>query len=446
MAGSVFDSALLARLFPTGDAGRLFSDSAQVRAMLLVEGALAKAQGGLGVIPETSAQAIARAAMEVQIDPGQLAPATGNNGVCIPALVAAFREAMQAPEHAQYIHWGATSQDIIDTGLMLRLRQALTLAETGLRAVLTPLAALAGTHAETPMAARTWGQEATPTSFGAVAAGWGAPLLALLHELPALRQTCLLVSLSGAAGTASALGSRAAETRAALAEGLGLCDPGRGWHTDRTPVLRIADWLGRVTLALGKLGEDVAALRQSGIAELAPSGGASSTMPQKQNPVDAAALVALARTGAGLSATLQGAAMQRHQRDGAAWFTEWMCLPQIVLGAAAALDIAARLCTGLQPDTARMAGTLQAGPGLIHAEALSFALAATMPRAQAQAAVKALCREAQDSGTPLARLTARDWPDLDTTAIFDPAAQMGQAPAEARAFAAGVAALPASGA
>ena len=122
MAGSVFDSQLYGDLFPAGDVGRLFSDSAEIRAMLLVEGMLAKVQGELGVIPEDSAFFIQRSAMEVQIDPAGLADETGQNGVSVPGLVAAFRKAMEAPEHSQYIHWGATSQDIIDTGLMLRLR------------------------------------------------------------------------------------------------------------------------------------------------------------------------------------------------------------------------------------------------------------------------------------------------------------------------------------
>ena len=129
MAASLFDSPLYAQLFNTGDAGRLFSDSAAIRAMLLVEGALAKVQGGLGVIPEISAAAIHRASMEIQMDPGAIAGATGQDGVVVPGLVAAFRAEMNAPEHAQFVHWGATSQDIIDTALMLRLRQALALAE-----------------------------------------------------------------------------------------------------------------------------------------------------------------------------------------------------------------------------------------------------------------------------------------------------------------------------
>ncbi|WP_417472848.1 class-II fumarase/aspartase family protein [Leisingera sp.] len=446
MAGSVFDSQLYGGLFNCGEAGRLFSDSAEVRAMLLVEGALAKAQGEAGVIPQESAAAIGRAVVEIAVDPGVLKRPTGQNGVPVPGLVAAFREEMKAPEHAQYVHWGATSQDIMDTALMLRLRQALALVEADVRSAVAALGQLAGDHAALPMAARTYGQHATPTSFGAVAAGWGTPLANLLAELPELRKTCLLVSLSGAAGTASALGAQPAELRAAMARGLALADPGRSWHTDRTPVLRIADWLMRVTLAFGKIGEDCTALVQSGIGEITLGGaGASSTMPQKQNPVVPSALVALARQGSGLMAVLQGAALQQHQRDGAAWFTEWMCLPQIVLGAASAAATGKALCAGLRPNADAMQAAVGGGLDMIHAEALSFALAEQMSRPDAQAAVKALCREAQNNATPLRQLAARDYPALDVARLFDPARQLGQAPAEAQRFAAQAAALAEEG-
>ncbi|MCP9482730.1 lyase family protein [Shimia sp. CNT1-13L.2] len=441
MAGSVFDSPLFSRLFPTGEAGRLFTDTAEVRAMLLVEGTLAKVQGELGLIPENSAFFIHRSAMEVQIDPAGLAEPTGQNGVNVPGLVAAFRKAMEAPEHAQYIHWGATSQDIIDTGLMLRLRSLLTLAEKDLKTCLAALAALAETHAETPMTARTYGQYATLTSFGAQAAEWGAPLLGLLQELPDLRASCLMVSLSGAAGTAGALGPKAAEIRAALAKGLNLRDPGHSWHTDRTPVLRIADWLVRSNIALGKIGEDLIAMAMSGIGEIdLGAGGSSSTMPQKQNPVMPSALSALSHQARGLLSTLQGAAIHKHQRDGAAWFTEWLTLPQIALGAASALTLAAKQLPLIAPRPDAMAQSVNAPLQLIHAEALSFALAAHMPRPDAQAATKELCQEANASQTPLSTLTARDYPQIDS-ALFDPATQLGTAPADARAFAAQVATL-----
>ncbi len=436
MAASVFDSPLYSQLFPTGEAGRLFSDSATIRAMLLVEGALAKVQGRLGLIPEISGAAIHRASLEVQIDAGSLAALTGTNGVPVPGLVAAFREAMNAPEHAQYIHWGATSQDIIDTGLMLRLRQFLGLAEANLRAIIARLADEADRHAQTPMAARTYGQHATLTSWGAVLADWGHPLCDLLAALPSLRGGALFVSLSGAAGTSSALGPHAAQTRAALAEALGLGDPQRSWHVDRGPILRIADWLGQIVSVLGRMGATLVALTGSEIGEVSlGASGASSTMPQKQNPVGPSALQALAHCQAGFGAALAPATQHLHQRDGVAWFAEWVILPQLCLGAASALEIARKLTANMKPEPARMAATLQGGLGLIHAEALSFALAQTMPRPDAQSATKKLCRAAVAQNTSLAILAAAAYPDLPTD-LFHPAAQMGQAPAEARSFAA----------
>lgn len=437
MPGSVHDSVIYHKLFDAGEASRLFTDSAEVRAMLIVEGALAKAQGALGIIPEISAAAIHRATLEIVIDAGGLGNAAAKNGVPVPGLVAAFREEMKGPEHAQYLHWGATSQDIVDTGLMLRLRQLLSLVEDGLRATLSDLGKLAADHADTTMAGRTYGQYATPVSFGSVVAGWGNPLLSLLSELNDLKSKNLLVSLSGAAGTGGVWGEQAGPLRAALADGLGLADPGRSWHADRGPILRIADWLTRVATAIGKMGEDLTAMAQSGIGEirLGASGG-SSTMPQKQNPVQPSVMVATARQVIGLNATLQGTGLARQERDGAAWFTEWMTLPQLCLSAATAVQTARSLAPGLAPDPQAMLRAFEGGQGLIHAEALSFRLAAHMPRPEAQAEVKRLCLEVQQTGAHLADATRAAYPDIDTDDIFDLSRQMGDAPDQARAFAA----------
>lgn len=441
MPATPFDSAHLTRLFATGDTARLFSDSAEIRAMMLVEAALAKAQAAQGMIPETAAAAIQRASVECLIDPAQLAEATGQNGVIVPAFVSAFRDAMGASDHAQFLHWGATSQDIQDTGLMLRLRQALAQQEDRLRATLTALARLAQDHAETPMAGRTYGQHATPISFGAQVAAWGWPLIDALNALPALRHNALRVSLSGAAGTSSALGADPAGLRAHMAKALGLGDPGYSWHSDRTPILSIATWFTRTALAAGKMGEDLILATQSGISEVRLGGsGSSSTMPQKQNPVAPSALVALTRHAQGLDATLQGSSLHRQQRDGAAWFTEWLCLPQLVLSAAGAMTHAQALAETLTPDAEAMQATLDATGGLLMAEALSFALAETMPRPEAQALSKSLCKQAIANGRPLSEVARAAHPDLPQT-LFDPATQMGTAPTEARNFAKAVATL-----
>ncbi|MEP1199207.1 lyase family protein [Tateyamaria sp.] len=434
MAASVFASPLLGKLFGTGDVGRLWSDSAEVRAMLLVEGALAKVQGAQGVIPEISAAFVHRSSLEVQIDPAGLASSTATNGVCVPGLVAAFRTAMEAPEHAQYAHWGATSQDIIDTALMLRLRQTLAAQEEVLRAVLRLMAQQAQNYADAPMAARTYGQHATVTSWGAVLAQWGEPLADALEALPNLRASSLWVSLSGAAGTASALGPQAASTRAALADALGLGDPGRSWHTDRGPILRIAEWMSGVTATLAAFGHSLIGFSGSDTGEVSLGGaGASSTMPQKQNPVAPSVLVALNHQMTGLRASLQASSAHQYQRDGAAWFTEWMVLPQIALSTASSLETARAVMEGLSPQTDQMLRHVE-GLGLMHAEALSFALAAQMPRPEAQAATKALVAQAVETGVSLQAVAQAAHPDLADD-LFDPVRQMGLAPDAARAFA-----------
>jgi 3-carboxy-cis,cis-muconate cycloisomerase len=241
------------------------------------------------------------------------------------------------------------------------------------------------------------------------------------------------VSLSGAAGTLSAMGDHGPAVRAGLAQALNLADPGHSWHADRSGIARLAGFAAGLAGSLGKLGEDLILLTQSGIAEVTLSGaGGSSTMPQKENPVAPSALVALSRQVIGLSATLQGAALHRQQRDGAAWFTELLTLPQLCLSTSRMLSLACECLTALRPDPAAMARPLTTGAGLIHAEALTFALAQSMPRPEAQTLVATLCQTALTTGTPLATLVAERFPTLP----WPPAAPTGAAPAEARAFAA----------
>ncbi len=435
MAGSVFDSPLHAKLFPAGDMGRLFTDTAEVRAMMLVEGSLAKVQGTLGIIPEISAAAIHRASLELQIDPSGLGTATGQNGVSIPGLVAEFRKLMQAPEHAQYLHFGATSQDITDTALMLRVRQLLALQENGLKTLVRDLATLARDHATTPMVARTYGQSATLTSFGATVAVWGHMLADLMDALPALRDDVLWVSLSGAAGTGSVLGPNPDEVRQHLAAAVGLRDPKRSWHADRGPILRLAAWQTQLAAALGKIAQDVWIMTQSGMktVTLGAKGG-SSTMPQKENPVQPSAIIALANMASGLNATLTQAAQHREARDGAAWFTEWMALPQLCLTAGSALTISGTMIEGLAPNTNAMAVQIAETHDMIMAEAVTFALAKTMPRPDAAALLKEAVQQAMSQGTGLLKVVQSRFPDLDMTQ-FEPQHQLGAAPNLARGFA-----------
>ena len=430
MPASLAASAIFGPLFNDPETAALFTDSAEVRAMMLVEGALARVQGALGLIPADAAAYLHRAGFDLQIDPAGLAQETAINGVPVPALVTALRKAAQAPEMTQWLHWGATSQDIMDTGLALRLKRLLALWDARLIGLIKSLGGLALSHADLPMAARTYGQSATPTSFGAVVASWGQPILRHHARLAAMQADLSRVSLSGAAGTLSAMGDQGPQVRADLAQALGLTDPGQSWHSERDTIAAFAAWMAGLTASLAKMGEDLILLSQSGIAEVALTGaGGSSTMPQKQNPVGPSVLIALARQCIGLSATMQGAVLHRQQRDGAAWFTEWLTLPQLCISTGRAMTLAADLIPRISPNPDAMAAGLAADGGLIRAEALTFALAAQMPRPEAAAMVKALTARVRGGEGDLIDLARAAWPDLIVPH------GLGTAPAEARAFA-----------
>jgi 3-carboxy-cis,cis-muconate cycloisomerase len=436
MTTSPFDSTLYRELLHDAEIGQLFSGDAELGAMIRVEAALAAVQGSLGIIPEASATQITQTLRDLNIEPARLAAPTGNDGIPVPALVAALRDAMPAPEHSQYLHWGATSQDIMDTGLVLRLRGVCDIVDARLRLLLSALADLAVAHAQLPLAARTRRQPATPTSFGAVLAAWGAPLLGQLEALVRIRPRLLRVSLAGAAGNSSALGENADEQRAALAAELEIGDSELPWHSDRSALVEFASTLTRINGALAKLGEDCLLGSQAEVGELAlASGGASSTMPQKQNPVQAETLLSLFQLAAGLDGAMTQALLHRQQRDGAAWMLEWHALPQICMACGRALQLAISLVTQLQPVPRSMRSNLEGRHGLVYAEAISFRLAERMPRADAQARVKQLCADAVQQDTGLSELVAREFPDIDWSGVTEPSALLGDAPTQARIFA-----------
>ncbi|MEL6522804.1 MAG: adenylosuccinate lyase family protein [Pseudomonadota bacterium] len=433
MPATPHDSVLYGQLFGDQDIGKLFADSTELRAMLVVEGALAKAQARLGLIPETAADQIHRASLEATLDPAALADATGQNGVPVPALVTAFRAELGDGDAAQYVHWGATSQDIHDTGLALRLRQVVALLEDRLKDVVAHLAGLAEDCRDLPMAGRTWGLPATPTSFGAVVASWGMPLVRHLAALETEKPRLLAVSLSGAAGTLSAMEPEGSEVRAELAKDLNLADPGTSLHSTRDHIAAFAGWCSAVCGSLGKMGEDVIGLVHRG--EIALSGsGSSSTMPQKQNPVRPSAIVALAKHSVGLAANLQAALIHRDQRDGTAWMVEWLSLPQLCMATGRSLALSVELADGLVPQRDKMRAAVDRDGGLVFAEALSFHLAKSMPRPEAQAAVKELSLEAQALGSTLQRMARNRWPERNFGPLFEAQAQLGDAPSEADRF------------
>ncbi len=429
MAYSPFDSPMFRHLLGDDETAKLFSDSAEIRAMLLVEGALAKVQGELGVIPKDSAFFIERSAMEVQIDPAGLAEDVGRSGVPVPALVKSFRQAMEAPEHAQYIHYGATSQDIVDTALALRLRQFTGLLDDSLRSLNDDLIILAKSHRQTVMAARTRGQIATPTTFGARAVSWVTPLQRNAVRLGTAKDRALCVSLAGASGNYAALGEKGRQIETALAQHLKLGVVESPWHSTRDSLSEFAATLTNISAACGKIGSDILQMAQSEVGEVSlSSGGGSSTMPHKSNPVLAELLVALARHSANSLTSVFQAQIHGQERDGAAWLGEWMSLPQICIAAMVSVKQARKLLSMLRINDHRMQENMDATNGLIFAEAAAFALSNHMPRQQAQEIVSAACAKVSSEGGHLRdMLTADLAEDIDWDQVFDPLVQTGLA-------------------
>ncbi|MBA4490694.1 lyase family protein [Paracoccus sp. S1E-3] len=422
-------SALYSNLLGDAEMAALMGDAAAIAAMLRAEAALAHAQARLGIIPEEAAAAIARAAETVRPDPVTLAPGVARAGIAAQPVIAALKQA--AGPAADWVHYGATSQDIVDTGQMIQLRQALELLRARLAGLAELLALKAGEFQAQPIAAHTRFQIAAPTSLGAKIAIWRAPLLRHLDRLDQMLPRLLNVSLYGAAGTSAALGPQADALRSAMAAELGLGAPETPWHTTRDGIAELGGWLSLVTGALGKMGADLVLLAQSERAEVcAGIGGASSTMPQKSNPVAAETLVTLARLNAGDLSGLHQALIHAQERDGAALGIEWALLPGMLERAAASLRIGAELVQSLRADPARIAANFTADRGRMMAEAAGFLLARDMPRAEALMIVAEALRALQaDAGLTLVDALATLAPGRDWATLLAADANLGQAAA-----------------
>lgn len=429
MTIGLHDSALYGPLFADRVVAETFSDAERLRAMLAVEAALARVQGRLGVIPQNAATAIDRAAGDLQPDPAALAESTEQAGVPVVALVAALRGVVDGSA-AAHVHWGATTQDIMDTALVLQLRPVLDHLDSRLDALIERLAALAETHRGTLMAARTHSQQALPTTFGLKVAGWLLPLIRHRQRLAELRPRLLAVQFGGAAGTLAALGDRGIEVMEALARELDLAAPALPWHTQRDTLAELAGWLSLLSGSLGKLGQDVILLAQTEIGELRESGaggrGGSSTMPQKSNPILSELLITAARMNASLLSNLHQALIAEQERATHGWQLEWLSLPQMLANTGAALRHAGFIAENLVVEEERMRANLDASNGLLLAEAATFALAEHLPRPEAQQRVKQACRDVVASGRHLMDVLAEhgDTP-IDWQALKDPARYLG---------------------
>ncbi|HET9323310.1 MAG TPA: 3-carboxy-cis,cis-muconate cycloisomerase [Gaiellaceae bacterium] len=405
------------RIFVPAELREALSDRAWLQAMLDAERALASAEARAGVIPSEAADAIAAACNAELYDPAAIGEAGRSPGNPVEPLVRALRDAVGG-DAADFVHWGATSQDILDTAAMLVSRNALDLLLGSVDAVARESAELADVHRSTPMAGRTLLRQAVPTTFGLKAAGWLMATLEARRGLARIRREGLQVQLGGAAGTLAALGEAGPEVVGLYAQGLGLLPSELPWHTNRVRVAELGAVLGIAAGAMAKIALDVALLGQTEVAEATESGGgASSTMPQKQNPVGSALAIACAREVQAHASVLLAAVPQEHERALGAWHSEWPALVGALGYTGGAVDGVRRALEGLEVDPERMRANLGLAGGLVMAERAAFLLAGRSGRRTAHE----LVAEAASSGRPLA-----DALELDE-AELEPASYLGSA-------------------
>jgi 3-carboxy-cis,cis-muconate cycloisomerase len=369
--------------------------------MLDVEAALARAQARLGLIPVDAAREITAKADVSRFDLAAIGRGTELVGYPIVPLVKALGQAC-AGDAGRWVHWGATTQDIMDTGLLLQLREALELIREDLAGAETALADLARRYRDTPMAGRTHAQHALPITFGFKCALWLAPLQRHAERLARLRSDIAVVQFGGAVGTLASLGADGIRVMDELAAELGLRAPPIAWHVGRDGLAEIASFLGLLTGSLGKIATDVALLMQAEVGEVAEphqeGRGGSSTMPQKRNPIACEFILACARNVRQLVPVMLDAMVQDHERATGPWHAEWIALPEAFALSAGALHHARTLLEGLVVDPARMRRNLDTTRGMISAEAVMMALAPHVGREPAHHLVAAACDRALAHG------------------------------------------------
>jgi 3-carboxy-cis,cis-muconate cycloisomerase len=438
MPSTVFDSAIFRDAFGSAAMREVFSDAATVARYVEVEVALAAAEARVGVIPKAAADTIAKSANAGAIDLGALKAKTDVVGYPIVGLVSQL--AKQCGDDAGgFVHWGATTQDIMDTGLVLQLREALALVDADLAGIGSALAALAKTHRDTVMAGRTHLQHALPVTFGYKAAVWLSMVRRHRQRLAELKPRVLVGQFAGAAGTLASLGDKGLAVHDALMDELQLGRPPIAWHVARDALAESVSFLGLVAGALAKIATDVMLMMQTEVGEVfepyQEGRGSSSTMPQKRNPIACEFILALAkvvRQQVGLM--LDGMAAD-HERATGPWQLEWVAVPEAFIAAGGALRHTRSMLEGLVVEPERMRRNLDLTGGLIVAEAVMMALAEHTGRQEAHHIVAEASRAALQNGTMLlAELHKR--PDvtkhLDAkrlAELTDPANYLGSAAA-----------------
>lgn len=409
------------------------SGRAWLDAMLEFESALARAEASAGIVPADAATAIAGKCRGDLYDFRDLLERGRSVGSPPEPLVQALRDAVGG-DAARYVHWGATSQDVMDTASMLVSRRAVDLILVELDGLAAALAALAESHRSTPMAARTLLQQALPTTFGFKVAGWLVALLESRSRLEAVRTQRLAVQFGGAVGTLAAIGERGPDVVRLLAEDLELLEPVVPWHTNRTRIAELGAALATTAGVLGKIGLDVVLMAQTEVGELREgANGGSSTLPHKRNPVESTLARACAELVNGYASILSGSLAQEHERAAGAWHAEWEALSGALAYTGGAAHAVAGAVASLEVDTERMRANLEATDGLAVAERVSFLLAERHGRAEGHAIVRdAARRAAEGGGTFEAELRADarvDLPAEQLTGALDPTTYLGSAEA-----------------
>jgi 3-carboxy-cis,cis-muconate cycloisomerase len=395
------EPGLLSGIFSRGPVAGAVSDRAVLQAMLDVEIALAQALNAIGIMSSEAATEIAAAADASTFDLAAIGRAAGEHGTPVPGILSALSDRL-SDDAAAHLHQGATSQDVVDTAMMLVSQRALGSLLDDLARAARATAELAERHRTTLAAGRTLMQQALPLTFGLKGAHWLVGLDGAREELAEVRGRVLAVQLGGAVGTIAALGERGLEVGAGMAARLGLADPLLPWHTVRLRPARLSCALGAALGVMGKIARDVVLLAQTEVAEATEGAsdgrGASSTMPHKRNPVGAVAVLACAQRAPGLVATILAAMIQEHERAAGAWQAEWEPLLELLRLAGSAAFTLAELLAGLDVDPDRMRADLGATGDLLMSESVATALTESLGRPAAQRLVGTAARASVRNG------------------------------------------------
>jgi 3-carboxy-cis,cis-muconate cycloisomerase len=406
--------SLVAPLFGSPAMEKVWSDRAAVTAMLTFEAALAAAEADAGVIPASAAPAIARACRAGDLDAGDLAEAAARAGnVAIPLVKRLTARVAEAdPQAARWVHYGATSQDVLDTGLVLQLREALGVIDADLARAMAAAARLAKAHRDTPMAGRTWLQQALPVTFGLKMAGTLDALMRHRDRLAEARPRILALQFGGAAGTLASLGDQGQQVGRLLAGRLDLSLPDMPWHGQRDRVLEAAGLMAGLVATAAKAARDIALMMQTEIGEVlepaAPGRGGSSTMPHKRNPALSASILGAAGLAPQLLAAVAAGGAGEHERSAGGWQSEWLAVPELSRLTGGVLARLVELLEGLEIRPERMRANLEATGGLLLAEAVQMALTPALGRLAAHERIEAACRKALAEGRALLDLLAAD--------------------------------------